>query len=283
MGRRAKGADARVNKKRVLVRLTEDEFEMIHARAAGFRLSMSRYLARAGSREIECEEEVEDVEAQPEEVDASDQPPTARLFYGQHVLLALSGLLPASISCVVTSPTYWACQTPTPGPAVRWYDGRVVRLGSEDSWEEYVEHLCSVFEALRGSLTSEATVWVILRDTLRAESYLGVPWRFATKMMENGWLLRAHAVWAHSNVGPIQTSRRLRQVHEDVFFFTPGKQPYYFRGPRGDGLDGEDLAPVLSAPSSMSSVWNIPHREKPLPSVPTWVRHRPPREILSRA
>ncbi len=62
----------------------------------------------------------------------------------------------------------------------------------------------------------------------RAKSLLGLPWRFAIRQIDAGWILRAEVVWSKPNGLPESVTDRVRRSHEQWFHFV--KEPRYFSG-----------------------------------------------------
>lgn len=69
------------------------------------------------------------------------------------------------------------------------------------------------------------------RAALRGEGYkpkdlLGIPWRVAFALQEDGWILRADIIWAKSNPMPESVKDRPTKAHEYIFLLS--KQPSYY-------------------------------------------------------
>ena len=139
-----------------------------------------------------------------------------------------------------------------------WYG----QLGLEPTFEEFVEHLCLIFDEIKRILKPTGTCFVNLGDTyasgggmgteqsgrrkanndtssqpnfpskakLRAtmgKSLLMIPERFAIGMIDRGWILRNKIIWHKLNALPSSATDRFTQDWEHIFFFTKNKQ-YYF-------------------------------------------------------
>ncbi len=59
-----------------------------------------------------------------------------------------------------------------------------------------------------------------------AKNLLGVPWRVAFALQEDGWILRSEIIWHKPNPMPESVSDRPTKSHEHVFLFA--KAPRYF-------------------------------------------------------
>nr|DAS17739.1 MAG TPA: adenine-specific methyltransferase [Caudoviricetes sp.] len=153
-----------------------------------------------------------------------------------------------SIDCIVTSPPYWQ---------LRDY-GIDEQLGLEETVEEYLERLISVFDEAWRVLKDSGTVFVNMGDTysnvnskfisgsnnknyyidkqtaktrkktdIRRKSKMMIPERFAIAMIERGWILRNEIIWHKPNVVPEAVNDRFTNDFEKIYFFTKNEK-YYF-------------------------------------------------------
>lgn len=155
-----------------------------------------------------------------------------------------------SVNCVVTSPPYFG---------LRDYgvDGQ---RGLEASPAEYMAGLVEVFAEVRRVLADDGTCWLNLGDSyasgevgrhdyadntkikaaaqngraytsprtgLPAKNLLGIPWRVAFALQEDGWTLRNAIVWAKPNAMPESVTDRLSTRYELVFLLTKARR-YWF-------------------------------------------------------
>lgn len=159
----------------------------------------------------------------------------------------LRGMSDGSVDCVVTSPPYFG---------LRDY-GVAGQIGLEATPAAFVEALREVFTEVRRVLADYGTCWVNIGDSyassrrgpdgsssgltngaqVRVEgaprrfgvphkNLLGVPWRLAFALQDDGWWLRNAVVWAKPNAMPDSAKDRLADTYELVFLFT--KQPRYW-------------------------------------------------------
>lgn len=127
-------------------------------------------------------------------------------------------LLPGeSVHVCMTSPPYWA-QREYSGPS---------DLGNEPRVEEYVEHLVSILGEVRRVLRADGSLWLNLGDTYRRKNLIGVPWRVAFALQEQGWILRNAIVWDKVKGNPCNARDKLRNVYEFVFHLVKQGQYYY--------------------------------------------------------
>jgi DNA modification methylase len=161
-------------------------------------------------------------------------------------LAVLRTLPDASVGCCVTSPPYFG---------LRDY-GTEGQYGLEASPAEYVETMRALFAEVRRVLADEGTLWLNLGDSYssaaggapqsgnietnggdrfrrpRAQDFvppknlLGIPWRTAFALQDDGWILRNDIIWAKSNGMPTSVADRFATKHEHVFLFS--KHPRYW-------------------------------------------------------
>lgn len=177
------------------------------------------------------------------------------IIYNEDCRKTISNLENESVNCIVTSPPYYG---------VRDY-GVENQIGLESSPQEYVTNLVSIFESCKKILTKDCTVWVNIGDSyynyrpgkfvdgvantlakgdkrdlpsfspkrknklvgFKEKDLLGIPWRFAFAMQENGWYLRQDIIWSKNNCYPESVKDRFTKSHEYIFLFTINKN-YYF-------------------------------------------------------
>jgi len=151
-----------------------------------------------------------------------------------------------SVQCVVTSPPYYK---------LRDY-GAKEQIGQEATYQEYIESLVDVFREVRRVLKDDGTVWLNLGDSyagsghggnlgknkklksmtplkqtplsgLKKKDLIGVPWRVAFALQEDGWYLRQDIIWHKPNVMPESVKDRCTKSHEYIFLLSKSKN-YYF-------------------------------------------------------
>jgi len=157
--------------------------------------------------------------------------------------------LPAeSVNCVVTSPPYFG---------LRDYgvDGQI---GLEETPAEYVAALVEVFREVKRVLRADGNVWLNLGDSyssgamtphagqrkdrdqttmsglvrkppenLGHKQLLGIPWRVAFALQDDGWYLRSDIIWAKPNPMPESVTDRPTRSHEYIFLLTKSAKYYY--------------------------------------------------------
>lgn len=171
------------------------------------------------------------------------------LYHG-HDLDVLRTLPDGSVNCVVTSPPYFG---------LRDY-GQDGQRGLEYSPAEYVAGLVEVFAEMRRVLAVDGTAWLNIGDSyvaggsmtgvksprqrlnnshlrnetiargtadLPAKNLLGIPWRVALALQDDGWTLRNDIIWSKPNAMPESVTDRLSTRHEHVFLLTKSRN-YWF-------------------------------------------------------
>jgi DNA modification methylase len=158
---------------------------------------------------------------------------------------------PGAADCIVTSPPYFG---------LRDY-GADGQYGLESSPAEYVEKLRALFSELRRVLADDGTLWLNLGDNYASDSkwggatggkhraglhgcngvgnrgrqftglpdknLMGMPWRVAFALQDDGWILRNAIIWHKVNAMPESIKDRLANRYEHVFMFSK-QQRYWF-------------------------------------------------------
>ena len=206
-----------------------------------------------------------------------------------------------SINTCITSPPYWG---------LRNYNDEEKQLGMEDTPEEFTENLVKVFREVKRVLRDDGTVWLNLGDSyssggrttttnqslrgdkdygvtrpkpsegIKPKDLIGIPWRVAFALQQDGWYLRQDIIWHKPNPMPESVKDRCTKAHEYIFLLSKNVK-YYFdneaikedakypQGPnspqsikKGKGEFGMDTRGGLSkigalAKKNKRSVWTI--------------------------
>jgi site-specific DNA-methyltransferase (adenine-specific) len=121
--------------------------------------------------------------------------------------------------CIITSPPYFGHRIYT--------ENDPNEIGRETNVNNYVHHLVDVFSSLRSKLRDDGLLWLNMGDTYRDKALLGVPWRLAIALQDNGWILRSDVIWHKSNAMPSSVKDRPTVDHEYVFMFSKNGSYYY--------------------------------------------------------
>ncbi|UBM23350.1 site-specific DNA-methyltransferase [Pseudomonas sp. p1(2021b)] len=157
-----------------------------------------------------------------------------------------------SVHTCITSPPYFG---------LRDYgvDGQI---GLEASPREFLDSLVAVFREVRRVLRDDGTIWVNMGDSYASggrggggsymaergdgawqgkgeatgwrsappgwkhKDLMGMPWRLAFALQDDGWYLRQDIVWAKPNPMPESVRDRCTKAHEYLFLLS--KSPKYF-------------------------------------------------------
>jgi len=168
------------------------------------------------------------------------------MIYQGDCLEVLKTLPGESVDCCVTSPPYFNLR-----------DYQVEgQIGLEDSPEEYVEKLVTVFGEVRRVLKDRGTCWIVIGDSyaakrgyqvpdskykdvgnsrgmkasdygLKPKDLIGIPWMVAFALRADGWYLRGDYIWAKPAPMPESVTDRCVKSHEYIFHFSK-KAKYYF-------------------------------------------------------
>lgn len=161
-------------------------------------------------------------------------------------LSRLKELPDGSVRCCITSPPYWG---------LRDY-GIDNQIGAEMNIDDFFDKLVEVFREVRRVLADDGTFWLNIGDSytsggrtwrqsdkknsargmdyrpptpegLKPKDLIGVPWKLAFKLQEDGWYLRTDIVWHKPNGQPESVKDRPTRVHEFVFMFSKSERYYY--------------------------------------------------------
>jgi site-specific DNA-methyltransferase (cytosine-N4-specific) len=176
--------------------------------------------------------------------------------------------LPAgSCRCCVTSPPYWG---------LRDY-GVAGQIGAEEEPAEYVRRLVAVFAGVRRALADDGTLWLNVGDSytsgnrgyrapdrknpvramgyrartpdgLKPKDLVGIPWRVAFALQDDGWYLRSDVVWEKPNCMPESVRDRPTRSHEYLFLLARSER-YLYRGERLLEENGRRRRSVWSIPT----------------------------------
>lgn len=123
----------------------------------------------------------------------------------------------SSVNSVVTSPPYYKQRDySTP-----------LQVGNETTPLKYINRLREVFNECYRVLRDDGTLWLNLGDKYEDGDLLGMPWRAALALKDDGWLLRSDIIWHKPNAMPSSVKNRPTTDHEYIFLFAKSKQYYY--------------------------------------------------------
>lgn len=188
-------------------------------------------------------------------------------------------------------------------------------VGQEPTPQLFIAHLVQIFRECGRVLRRDGTLWIDIGDAYAGnghmgkqgqtgqranraftangtkpklaypeKSLLGMPWRLAFALVDEGWILRSDIVWEKPNCMPESVQDRPTKSHEYVFLFA--KSPRYFYDalataepvtgnahPRGHGVSPKSAEPSSGIRANASfhaatselvearnarTVWSIP-------------------------
>ena len=123
-----------------------------------------------------------------------------------------------SVNCCVTSPPYFG---------LRDY-GNDEQIGLEETPEAFVESMVNVFSEVKRVLADDGTLWLNLGDSYgKGKQLLGIPWRVAFALQQDGWYLRQDIIWSKPNPMPESVTDRCTKAHEYIFLLSKRAKYYY--------------------------------------------------------
>jgi DNA modification methylase len=182
------------------------------------------------------------------------------------------------------------------------------QIGMEASPEEYVRKIVRTFQEVKRVLRDDGTLWLNLGDSyssggrtsttnqtvrgdkdygvtrppvsgsIKPKDLVGIPWRVALALQEDGWYLRQDIIWHKPNPMPESVKDRCTKAHEYIFLLTKSEKYYYDSQAimeqaqdwgtrdRADGKyhnEGTGLSPHTGLEKSYThrnkrSVWTVP-------------------------
>lgn len=178
-----------------------------------------------------------------------------------------------SINCCVTSPPYYA---------LRDY-GMEGQIGREETPELYIDRLTEVFREVRRVLAPNGTLWLNIADTYagkgdqgncidpkyprgrtgqskalnnkvegcKPKDMIGIPWKLAFALRDDGWYLRSDIIWHKANPMPESVRDRPSRCYEHIFLLSKSRRYFY---------DADAISePVKDIPKTRNrrDVWQI--------------------------
>lgn len=151
-----------------------------------------------------------------------------------------------SFQCCITSPPYWG---------LRDY-GYSNQIGSESDYKDYILHLVAIFREVKRTLKEDGVLWLNIGDSytsgnrkwrdsdkknqargmnyrpptpegLKPKDLIGIPWRLALALQDDGWFFRSDIVWYKPNCQPESVKDRPTRAHEYLFLMSKSKNYYY--------------------------------------------------------
>lgn len=159
-------------------------------------------------------------------------------------------------------------------------------LGSEPSFQLYIDHLIKIFDEARRVLKPAGSCWVNLGDSyahsgpatnlvfgnpefgrpsrelvkiprrttsgIAKKSLIGIPDRFKIAMIDRGWICRNEIIWHKNNAMPVSAKDRFTGDYEKFYFFVKSPK-YYFE----QQFEPTRWVPNKAKKRNMRSVWSV--------------------------
>lgn len=141
------------------------------------------------------------------------------------------------------------CVTSPPYFGLRDY-GHEGQIGLEQTLDEYIAAMVDVFRCVRDVLADDGTLWLNVGDSYgKGKQLLGVPWRLALALQDDGWVLRQDIIWHKPNPMPESVRDRCTKAHEYIFLLSKTEK-YFFDSEaiREDSVDPVGSAKRYNAP-----------------------------------
>lgn len=163
-----------------------------------------------------------------------------------------------SVHCVITSPPYFGLRSYLEEDD----PNKNKEIGLEKTPEEYVNNLVKLFQEIKRVLHPQGTVWLNIGDSyngsgkvgkkhnpdhvvfgqkiknkmygtsthikgLKPKDLIGIPWKVAFALQEDGWYLRSDIIWSKPNPMPEPVTDRPTKSHEYMFLLSKSKHYWY--------------------------------------------------------
>ena len=160
----------------------------------------------------------------------------------------------------IADKTVQTCITSPPYYGLRNY-GMADQIGLEQTPKQFVDELVAVFREVKRTLKDDGTCWLNIGDSyagggggtystgtrntsgqnitnvrnkstwlsdvnLKTKDLIGIPWRLAFALQDDGWYLRQDIIWHKPNPMPESVTDRCTKAHEYIFLLS--KSPKYY-------------------------------------------------------
>ena len=208
------------------------------------------------------------------------------------------------------SPPYYGLRDYGEQTATIWDNGWKGKLGLEPSWRMYVAHMVEVCREIKRVLKKTGSMYIVLGDTYagshcgkgdktlfqnyrrtkvagnlyekpspqakaidyKPKCLMGIPWRVAFALIEDGWILRNDIIWHKPNAMPSSVKDRLTQTYEHIFHLVKTRRYYY---------DLDAIREPHKSLKEMQKYYEEP-RESLFQIVPTESPHRGSKDVIGR-
>ncbi|ERY76309.1 TPA: site-specific DNA-methyltransferase [Pseudomonas aeruginosa] len=200
---------------------------------------------------------------------------------------ALRAMPDQSFHCCITSPPYFG---------LRDY-GMASQIGLEQTPTEFVARLVDVFREVRRVLRDDGTLWLNIGDSyastapgtrnapqpkgskenpeqwgnfrpdlrdhgIKPKDLIGIPWRLAFALQDDGWHLRQDIIWHKPNPMPESVRDRCTKAHEYLFLLSKSPRYHFDQDAIAEPMKAQhrpDRPDIdYSATRNKRSVWTVP-------------------------
>ena len=156
------------------------------------------------------------------------------------------------------------------------------QIGLESTPEKYVENMTQIFREVKRVLTKDGTLWLNLGDTyagvmsrassggragdghgekffkrtsgnLKPKDLIGIPFKVAFALQEDGWYLRQDIIWHKPAPMPEPVKDRCTKSHEYIFLLSKSAKYYYDADAIKEPANGETTGEY----KNKRDVWSI--------------------------
>lgn len=185
-------------------------------------------------------------------------------------------------------PTEWpeVRYAPMPGLPEIVVPAQACCLGLESSAADFIGHMVLVFREVHRVLRDDGTLWLNLGDSYAAsgttrwpntgdgygngygkhgawhggeklrpaagglapKNLLGIPWRVAFALQDDGWFLRQDIIWHKPNPMPESVRDRCTKAHEYLFLLSKAERYYFDLEAMREPAASDNRRPVMGAP-----------------------------------
>lgn len=157
-----------------------------------------------------------------------------------------------SVQCCVTSPPYFNLRSYLP----EGHPNKDAEIGREKTPKDFTDKMVSVFGEVRRVLKNDGVCWINMGDGwaanrtyrvpdskhtdvgnsagmsakaygLKPKDLMGIPWRLAFALQDDGWYLRCDIIWNKPGGMCESVKDRPTKVHEYVFLLSKSERYYY--------------------------------------------------------
>lgn len=163
------------------------------------------------------------------------------------------------------------------------------QIGLEKSPMSYIQEIVSLFRECKRVLRDDGTLWLNIGDSywssknrngydwdensgksknhmlrsggendlgLKPKDLMGMPWRIAFALQDDGWFLRSDIIWSKTNCMPEAVKDRPTKSHEYVFLLSKSRHYYYDH----EAIKEDSLTSDISNPRGSHGVLGTQHK-----------------------